>query len=244
MEPIMIGLDKQALEFGASLPIGWDCARYPHMVIFGATGSGKTYLLKLVLGRIVLHIPEAHMMVCDFKGDDDFSFLDGCASFYRFTVVQDGLNAFHDLLQRRQAGEDKTRHHFLVFDEYASFLNSLDRKQAEAAKQALASILMLGRSFNLHVILSQQRLDAMYFGSARDNFSAIIGMGKLSRESADMMFADYKDVINRNKSQGEGSCLLGNDFHDIVVPRIRDISRLNATIRKSVLRSDPGGAEP
>ena len=214
------------------------------MVIFGSTGSGKTYLLKLILGRIALHIPDARMTACDFKGDDDFSFLGGCASFYRFTAVQNGLNSFHDLLHRRQGGEDKTKHHFLVFDEYASFLNSLDKKQAEAAKQALASILMIGRSFNLHVILSQQRLDAMYFGNARDNFSAIIGMGKLSRESADMIFADYKDVLNRNKPRGEGSCLLGNDFYDIVVPCIRDIRNLNATIRKSVLRSDPGGAKP
>lgn len=244
MEPIIIGLDKQALEFGASLPIGWDVVRHPHMVIFGATGSGKTYLLKLVLGRIALHIPDAHLTACDFKGDDDFSFLDGCAAFYRFTAVRDGLDTFHDLLERRQAGEDKTKHHFLVFDEYASFLNSLDKKQAEAAKQHLASILMLGRSFNLHVILSQQRLDAAYFGNARDNFSAVIGMGKLSKESADMMFSDYKDIIDRNKPRGEGSCLLGSDFYDIVVPRIRDMSRLESTIFKSVIRGGGGVAKP
>lgn len=244
MDPIIIGLDKQILEYGASLPIGWDCVRYPHMVIFGATGSGKTYLLKLVLGRISLHIPDACMSICDFKGDDDFSFLNGCKAFYRITDVQDGLVSFHSLLQRRQAGEDKSRHHFLVIDEYASFLNSLDKKQAEAAKQTLANILMLGRSFNLHVILSQQRLDAVYFGNARDNFSCVIGMGRLSKESTEMMFSDYKDVIDRNKPRGEGSCLLGGDFYDIIVSHVRDMDRLDATIRLSVLRSDPGGAKP
>lgn len=244
MEPINIGLDNSALQFGTSLPIGWDCTRYPHMVIFGATGSGKTYLLKLILGRISLHIPDSHMTICDFKGGDDFSFLDGCISFYRFTAVQDGLYGFHDLLKRRQTGEDKTRHCFLIIDEYASFLNSLDKKQAEASKQALASVLMLGRSFNQHIIISQQRLDAVYFSNARDNFSAIIGMGKLSRESADMMFSDYKDMLDRNKPRGEGSCLLGNEFYDIVVPRIRDMPRLESIIRQSVLRSPPSGAKP
>lgn len=247
MDTITICLDKQALELGVSLPIQWEYVRAPHMVIYGATGSGKTYLLKLILGRIALHIPDARMIICDFKGDDDFSFLDGCTDFYRFSAVKDGLNAFHDLLERRQAREDKTRSampHFLIIDEYASFLNSLDKKQAEAAKQSLASILMLGRSFNLHVILCQQRLDAVYFGNARDNFSAIIGMGKLSKESADMMFSDYKDITDRNKPMGEGSCVLGSNFYNIVVPRIRDMPRLNATIRKAVFRSAPGGAKP
>ena len=44
---------------------------------FGATGSGKTYLTKLTVGRVANHLAMESTCICDFKGDDDFSFLEG-----------------------------------------------------------------------------------------------------------------------------------------------------------------------
>ena len=119
-----------------------------------------------------------------------------------------------------------------------AIINTLDKKSAETAKQKLAMLLMLGRSFNIHVIISQQRLDASYFSSARDNFSVVIGMGHLSKESVEMMFSDYKDIIVRSKSQGHGSMLLGNQFLEIAVPRVRDVKHLHSTIISAVKRPE------
>lgn len=235
MDGIMLGFELEALKMGFQIPITWEFQRYPHMVIFGSTGSGKTYALRLILGRIALHIPNAQLSVCDFKGDDDFSFLNGCPSFYRYTDCQKGLDSFLKLLQGRQNGADKTIHHFLVFDEYAAFLTSMDKKQSEAAKQAMATLLMLGRSFNLHVIISQQRVDAAYFANARDNFSVVIGMGRLSKESVEMMFSDFKETLNRSKPRGEGNCLVGGSLAEIVIPRVRDQTRLEKIIRQKVM---------
>ena len=229
--------DEIFLSSGIIKYISWNYARFPHMVIFGSTGSGKTYLLKILLGRISKHIPNAELIICDYKSDDDFSFLSGMDNFYRFQQCMDGLERATQLLQERQSGIVSDRHFCcLVFDEWASFINTLDKKTAESAKQKLATLLMLGRSFNIHVIISQQRLDASYFNSARDNFSVIIGMGQLSKESVEMMFSDYKDIIVRNKSQGHGSMVLGNQFFQIAVPMVRDVNNLHRTIISAVSR--------
>lgn len=229
--------DESFLSSGIISYISWNYIRFPHMVIFGSTGSGKTYLLKIILGRISKHIPNAELIVCDYKSDEDFSFLSSMNNFYRFNKCMDGLERAVQLLQKRQSGIVSDRHFCcLVFDEWASFINTLDKKSAESAKQKLATLLMLGRSFNIHVIISQQRLDASYFNSARDNFSVIIGMGQLSKESVEMMFSDYKDIIVRNKSQGHGSMILGNQFFEIAVPRVRDVNKLHSTIISAVNR--------
>ncbi len=215
----------------------WDYSRLPHMVIFGSTGSGKTYLLKIILGRIGKHIPDSELIVCDYKADEDFSFLDGSENFYRFDKCREGLDQALKLLYDRQNGLSGNRHFFcLVFDEWASFLNNVDKKSADQAKQKLSVLLMLGRSFNIHVIVSQQRLDASYFNSSRDNFSVVFGMGKLSKESVEMMFSDYKEEIDRNKPQGRGSLILGNHFHEVVVPTVRNKNEMELAIRSAVRR--------
>lgn len=233
---VPIAFNKTIADLGISLYIQWNVGAFPHMVIFGSTGSGKTYALRLILGKIALHIPHAELTICDFKGDDDFSFLNGSPSFYRFMEVSNGLESFLNILKSRQSGADKSTPQFLIFDEYAAFLTSLDKKSAETAKQAMSSLLMLGRSFNLHVVISQQRLDAKYFDNARDNFSVVIGMGRISKESIDMMFSDFKDEVNRNKQRGEGTLLLGSDLFDILIPTVRNPKKLEFCI-KSIMRS-------
>ena len=242
--------DAELYASGIVKYIEWEYEKHPHMVIFGATGSGKTYLLKLILARIGKYIPDSELVVCDFKSDEDFTFLSEAVNFYRFEKCMDGLEKAVLLLQNRQQGRSVDKHFFcLVFDEWASFINNLDKKSAERAKQNLAVLLMLGRSFNIHVIVSQQRLDASYFNSARDNFSLVFGMGTLSKESVEMMFSEYKDVIERSKPQGQGSLMLGNQFKSVIVPTIRDSSKLQASIRLAVYRPQDeshkaGVAEP
>ena len=141
-------------------------------------------------------------------------------------------------LQQRQADSSTPRYPlFLVFDEWASYVSFLEKKEADSAKKNLSLLLMLARSFDIHVILSQQRLDASYFSGSRDNFSFICGMGKLSKESADMMFSEYKDIIDRNKSQGYGSLVLGSDFYNIRVPFIRNMDKLDNTILNASLQA-------
>lgn len=230
-------VNEEYLNYNIQQFVNWVPSVHPHCAIFGASGSGKTYALRLLLGRIGLHVPDAEVIVCDYKGDDDFSFLNGLANFYRFSDCLHGLENIVSLLKERQQNCNDKHFVAFVFDEWASFISSLDKKTADSARQSLALLLQLGRSFHIHVILSQQRMDSSYFASARDNFSVILGMGKLSKEAVEMMFSEFKEQINRTKPRGYGSLVMGSDFYNVVVPKVRDPVRLEECIYRVVARN-------
>lgn len=214
----------------------WEPTKAPHLLIVGSTGSGKTYFSKLLLGKIALHTKQAEIYVCDFKADNDFSFLSSCEHFFRFDKCADGLDQFYKrFLDRQKTLSAERTMLILFFDEWASYLNFLEKKIAEEEKRKLSNLLMLGRSFNVHVIISQQRADAQYFSTARDNFSVAIGLGNLSPESKDMLFHDYKDQMENSCRQGTGYMLTnGMDLKRIVVPTVSNMDKLHNTIRTVV----------
>lgn len=211
--------------------INWDYHGYPHGLIIGGTGTGKTFAVKLLLARIAYYVPCAEIIVCDYKADD-FRFLDGHRRYFGFNECRRGLNAFYWYFEKRQSGEDTTRNfRLLVFDEWGAFLSMLDKKEAEAAKAKLGTLLMLGRSFNVHVIVSQQRADATYFSAgARDQFSFVLAMGNLTKEAA-QMFGFDREAMTSARKPGEGHILFsGVDLRSIIVPQVRCTDRLEAAI--------------
>ena len=226
--------DAELLRAGIRYPVIWDYEHAAHLLVVGPTGSGKTYAVKLIIGRISKLLPGASVTVCDFKADD-FTFLRGCSRYYEFTGCKQGLDDFYNSFLARQQGNNLDRSFcLLVFDEWASFLNNLEKKEAEAAKQKLSTLLMLGRSFNVHVLISQQRADAQYFSTARDNFGGIIALGNLSKESASM-FGFNRDFLQPIHSLGGGYMLTnGTDLQEIQVPSIRDAAKLNNAIQTVV----------
>lgn len=238
MTKINIAYSAPLLQQGYKQYIDWDYSKAPHAAIQGPTGSGKTYLLKLILARIAKSVTNCNMTICDYKGDNDFSFLSGAEHFYRYDDCLFGLNQFYDRFLQTQKQGNTNATYFLIWDEWASFLNNLDKKDAADAKKKLSSLLMLGRSFRFFVILSQQRMDAAYFESARDNFNLIIALGNISKELKEMFFSSYKDQItDSDRTQGNGYMMTcGTDFQKIVVPQIPETSmlRINETIRKVV----------
>lgn len=235
---IDILFNKNYLSFGISEIIKWNPERAPHIITIGATGSGKSYFSKLLLGKISLHVSNSQIYICDFKGDDDFSFLNGSSRFFRFMECSQGLQQFYEHFQKRQKGEENNRNMIvLFFDEWASYCNSLDKKIIEEEKKKLSNLLMLGRSFNVHVIITQQRADASYFNSARDNFNLVIGLGNLSEESKNMLFHDFKNEMLPNQKQGTGYMLVnGANLLEIQVPIISNMEKLQETIKRGVSR--------
>jgi len=233
---IELFLQETYINYGIRKYTLWNPATAPHIVIFGTTGSGKTYATKLMLGRISKYCPDSQFYVCDFKGDSDFSFLSGNKRYYRFFDCEKGLNDFYEQFEIRQSGEDNCRDLLLIFfDEWASYILNIEKKKAEEEKKKLATLLMLGRSFNVHVLISQQRVDASYFNAARDNFNLVIALGNLSAEGKEMMFHEFKNEMKPDRKQGTGYMLTnGANFTPIVVPSISDINRLNHYIKQAV----------
>ena len=226
---------------GLNVPIHWRPAEAPHMAISGATGSGKTYFTKLLLGKIVKYVPSSQLYVCDAKGDQDFSFLDGADRFARWDVGP-MFQRFFEAFQARQRGEDPRRNMLvLMFDEWSNYLDSLSETGKKSQfqddeKRKLALLVRLGRSFNVHVILGQQRFDAIYT-PGRENFSVAIGLGVMSKEAREMLFSGYKDEIAAHppRQRGIGFMLTnGTNIVPISVPRVRNQEKLHRAIYTGV----------
>ena len=230
-----IGFDEDFLRNNIKKVVAWDFPHLPHILIFGGTGSGKTYCLKSLLGSVAMFVSKAKVTICDYKADD-FSFLEDRENYYAFNDCYEGLTAFFESFQKRQRKEDTSRNfRLLVFDEWAAFVGNLDKKESDNAKKMLSTILMLGRSFNYHIIISQQRADAKYFDTARDNFSIILAMGNISKESVQMFFSDYKEEISHDRKRGMGHIYIdGEGVKKIIIPPVRNEGKLKFFIRKII----------
>lgn len=240
MKEIKLFFNEAYLKYGIRQYVTWNPDKAPHICIFGTTGSGKTVASKLLLARTAQCLPDMQLYVNDFKGDSDFSFATKAPRFARYLECEQNFEAFYQRFLKRQSGEDTSRNMLLCFfDEWASYTLSIDKKKSEDEKKKLATLLMMGRSYNLHLILSQQRMDASYFanGGSRDQLNIVIALSNLSAEGKEMFFREFKDQIKPDRKQGTGYMITsGTDFTPIQVPFISDMTKINSYIKEAVCR--------
>ena len=225
---LTVGCDLAMLSQGLKVPVKVDFGSVPHLLIAAPSGSGKTYLLTYLLAQLANK--PGRVLLADFKGID-FIELDGCASYFRHDQVGQALGQTFDTLQERM---HNPRPHneplFLVVDEWAGFLSMYLKKEQDEYKQRMSALLMLGRGAGVFVIMALQRADANYI-TGRDNFCNALGLGRLSAESARMLFPDDTAII-QPKGRGHGYLRTdGKPLREIVVPQLRDIARAKREIR-------------
>lgn len=238
MPKIPIVLSETMLQSGYRQYIQWDTDLMPHCAVCGTTGSGKSYLMKLLCAKVSKHIPNSHLFICDYKGDSkDFGSLWGCKNYFRFDEYMNGLNFFHSkFLEVQKIGENKD-FHMILLSEWASFVDSLDKKEAEKAKKQLSVLLRLARSYNFHVALDFQRLDSEYFSKSRDCIGLVICLGNQSKENISMIFSDFRDFITNDRSRGTGYIIQNQtDVEKIIVPEIGSMSEVEKAIKQAVTR--------
>ncbi len=226
-----VGVEQSALTRGLMIPVKIDFSSVPHLLIAAPSGSGKTYLLTYLLKQLAQK--PVRLLLADFKGVDFMEF-DGCKNYYKHTAVGDALNLVFDEMQERMAHPkpDNQPIYFCV-DEWAGFLSLYAKKEQDAFKQKMSAILMLGRGVQVFVIMALQRADAAYI-TGRDNFGNCIGLGRLSRESVQMLFPDDAAQI-QPKPRGKGYLRIdGKPLTEIVVPRIRDIAGAKGIIIQNI----------
>ena len=102
----------------------------------------------------------------------------------------------------------------------------IDKRKADSVMSKIATILMLGRSLKVRLILTCQRPDANVFkNGSRLNFGIIIILGASIKSIYEMFLPkEYIELIGDRKFKvGEGVVLLQNsELHFVKMPIIRN----------------------
>ena len=208
-------------------PVGWRPRHQPQGVVVGATGTGKTVVLRS-LAQLAAHAGWT-VFVLDGKGVE---FL-GLRSWPNVALVANRveeqvalLSRVHAIMEERyalveqgQASTDDFEPILFLVDEFADFrANLMTWYSANKPKgaptrplvlEALWSILRKGRTARVHAVIGLQRPDQQYFeGDARDNLNFRVSLSRLKIDGARMMWESPSigTTIPRGK-QGRGTCV-------------------------------------
>lgn len=177
----------------------WEYIDYPHLLLGGETGSGKSRVLYGLIYKFLRETPKENVYICDGKNDDLYK-----VSKYMLELpnvgnvneeIADYIKDVENIMDRRYAGQEQRKHPILlVVDEFAGVRDSMDKKEFEVLNKALRRIMMMGRAANIHIIMALQRPEtAVLDGAIRDNFAIRIGLGNLKPENFKMIFGVNKD---------------------------------------------------
>ncbi|WP_142386876.1 FtsK/SpoIIIE domain-containing protein [Mycobacterium hubeiense] len=197
-------------------PISWHPKTVPHRLIIGPTGSGKTSTIH----TFVTQAARAHWAVniVDRKNIEYRGFRDWPNVQCVATRIEDQIALIYRMWmlmkQRYEAGESGAARTedfapvLLVLDEFTELVKDiaawyvklratpgLDTKKWPRElpiEEMVGSILRLGRTARIHVIIGMQRPDVKYVeGENRDNLTGRQSVGRLGRNGADMLWGDY-----------------------------------------------------
>lgn len=232
-DEMVFGYLKEAYEeYGLSIPIRLRISSYPHVLITGSSGSGKSFALLFLIGKLLQTYSNVILYVCDFKNSEEFSFLSGYKYYFSGKDCYKGIMQYYQrFTEAREQGNNEIRY-LLIVDEYPAFINYVQMhdkadktKYANDILGAVAEILCLGRGICFGCWIITQRADSTLFSNgARDNFMCIIGLGRLSKEQKSMLFAG-QEILDCIYSAGEGILFAdGKDIVSVKYPLITDMN--------------------
>lgn len=215
-----------------------DLRTHPHLLLYGSSGSGKSYALRYYVAQLFLKRQHYELWVADFKNSKDFCSLASKQDVHYASGdnVYNMILDYYEKFDTVRRGEIQVnRHQILILDEYPALVQALaieDKKKAEHIKLLITSLLMLGRELGKEPQINQfpifitcQRPDASLFsgitGGGRENFMNVVALGNLSSQAKSMLSATPMNLPNTIYHQGEGVCLIaGRSMTEIIVPKI------------------------
>ncbi|WP_367293344.1 FtsK/SpoIIIE domain-containing protein [Liquorilactobacillus satsumensis] len=211
----------------------WDYNKFPHALISGVTGGGKTYFIQALLKSFI--DLGANCYICDPKMSD-LSQLDQIPILEEKVFSSTGqinkcVREFYEQMVERQKeykqllrkvgeiGKDYRSFNMqpkvLFFDEYVAHMSNLDFKEQEKTLGYLKQIILLGRQLGFFLVAGMQRPDAKYFEDGmRDQFGLRISLGQMSRSGYIMMFgeSDKNFKVQSDKVRGWGYVSIGGAY--------------------------------
>lgn len=256
-------LPYNLLTLGDQLTINYD--KEPHMLITGLTGSGKSYLLELLIAEA--KIKTANPMYSSgavYVADPKYSDLATYANRIGVDKVAQSPAQIAGML--REATETMNERFkslsgaigktaldqglapvFIVIDEYAALIASLnsakDKKLADEINSYLTQLVMKGRQADVFVIIAMQRATADTLNSnLRYNLSTKIILGSSDATTVAMIFGAQDIKLPKITQVGGGYILtsgaqIPRQFYAWSYDRINLLARANS-LANTVSRQD------
>jgi len=222
----------------------WNPSRYPHLLIAGSTGGGKSVTLRTITVRALIAGWEVYIVDAKKVGfRRGFGCGWGISNAHIATTGEDMeaiILAVHHEMKRRyhliETGQAELADFaplLLIADENTEVLAEMNEWAKERwlkqhpdkpnapkglrspAVDAEWSIARLGREVGCYLVLAHQRPDVRYIpGEARDNMVSVYAAGPLSPQGVNMLFGTY-DVEQRVYKQVQRE---DGQFEQVAVP--------------------------
>lgn len=240
----------------------WNYVKFPHALVAGVTGGGKSFFMMYLLKQFVELGFECE--ICDFKMSD-MSYFDAIPSFKGHVFdTKDGIEMCvrkfrEDMEQRKvelkvlsagQSGLDyrdfDMKPRALFFDEYVAYLSSLNFKESDKMMENLKQIILLGRQLGFYLVMGMQRPDAKFLPDGmRDQFGLRVSLGKLAPQGYAMMYGDTDKAFKAQPEEVKGwgySDAGGATIHQFFAPFVPEgydfISEVEAILGEAVVASE------
>ena len=216
----------------------WQIDKFPHALIVGKTGGGKTLFLKYICRVLKSEKLSADLVILDPKNSPDLKRLGDELDTDVLTNKADILKKLREaeeLMHQRYADLQESNCdmynemamplYCIIADEVASFTSSLDQKELKEFTKHLNAIVFKGRQAGVIAFLTLQRADTTFMGSTggaiRDQLGLRVCLGGASADGLRMVFgSDAKKPAF--KEPGEGMIQLSNmnEPRDYKAPRM------------------------
>lgn len=143
------------LMFGESAagPVIVSPKKWPHAMVAGTSGSGKSIFLRFIVMQMIKYYPNAVIVIIDVKRED-FEVFERWPNFVRARNAEH-LAAIAKELERERKRRENTRRKnweevYLIIDEANEVINKKNTRNVER-------LLSMARSADMHIVLCQQR---------------------------------------------------------------------------------------
>lgn len=240
---VILGYDRQAM------PVEIDFRESPHVLIAGATGSGKSVMLhSIACGLIASNTPEtALFLMIDPKRVEMFDY-NSSPLLFGGKVYEDidesiqALEAVNDEMESRyfqlkymnarsidDIPKNGTMPRIYIFIDELSFLMLKDKKKIE---KLLSSIGMMGRAAGIHMVLCTQHPDRKTItGTIQANITTVIALA--TRTVVDSRMITGSAICTTLKGKGDAVLIDGLEetrFQGKFTSRYEVIETVNAAI--------------
>lgn len=208
---------------------------YPHFLISGQSGSGKSYFANELVVQAI--IKKWQVVICDLKRSYGL-YRDFADYVYEIDSILDKIHSVESEMSTRmeklQTELDKNpralavdigyKPMLVVIEEYISLQASLDKKQKEELERAVKNISVLARQCNIHLMIVMQSAGTENIQSTtRSNLTKIL-FGNPQSNIITATFGNGVDVPNVHSKMNKGEGLIQLDRITILrVPKINDI---------------------